>query len=128
MGKNPAFLPGHVMTVGGLLDAQERVIWSCRKCGAWALADLLAIQAEKGPTYSLVDRTSSCRAKGCGGKVAFHYGSPSRPLQANRERQAAAELTAAREKLEKARLAYNRLALDAGALPIEREPWSRRGR
>lgn len=81
MAKNPAYLPGHVMTVGGLLDAQERVIWSCRKCKDWALADLLAIQREKGPTYSLVDRTSTCRNVGCGGKVAFHYGAPARPCR-----------------------------------------------
>lgn len=128
MGKNPAFLPSHVMTVGGLLDAQERVIWSCRKCKAWALADLLAIQSDKGPTYSLVDRTSTCRVEGCGGKVSFHYGAPSRPLQANRERQVAAQLAAARRDLEQVRLAYNKIALDAGAQTIPPKPWLLRGR
>lgn len=123
MGKNPAYLPTHTLTVAGLIDAQERVIWSCGKCGAWALADLLAIQREKGPEYSLVDRTASCREAGCGGKVGFHYGTPSRPLRANRERQDAAQLRSARRDLEQARIVYNKLAPPAGALPIPPEPW-----
>lgn len=123
MGKNPGYLPNHAWTVGGLLDAQERVIWSCGKCGAWALADLLGIQADKGPSFCLVDRTAPCRVEGCAGKVSFLYGSPSRPLRANRERQDAAKLEAARRELERVRLLYNSLAPGAGALPIEPQPW-----
>lgn len=87
MGKNPAYLSSHLWTVAGMIDAQERVIWSCRACNAWGLADLLEIQRQKGPTYSLVDRTAPCRIVGCGGRVGFHYGSPARPLKALRERQ-----------------------------------------
>ncbi|PHY20948.1 hypothetical protein CSW59_06990 [Caulobacter sp. BP25] len=110
MAKNPAYLPAHVWTVAGLIDAQERVIWSCRKCGAWAQADLLAIQRAKGPDYSLVDRTSRCRVEGCGGTVGFHYGSPARPLKALRERQAAIQGQKEREEMARAKAAYNEVA------------------
>jgi len=123
MGKNPAYLSPHLWTVGGLIDSGVRVIWSCQKCGAWALADLLAIKADKGADYSLVDRRAPCRVNGCGGRVHFLYGSPARPLRAARERQDAAQLHAARQQLEQARTHYNVLAPPAGAPQIPPEPW-----
>lgn len=110
MGKNPGFLPTHVWTVGGMIDAQERVVWSCSRCKAWALADLLEIQRQKGPTYSLVDRTTACRVKGCGGRVSFLFGSPARPLKALRERQGAAKAEAERLEMARAKAAYNAVA------------------
>ncbi|PIB95194.1 hypothetical protein CSW60_21805 [Caulobacter sp. X] len=110
MGKNPAYLHTHLWTVAGMIDAQERVIWSCRACKAWGHVDLLEIQRQKGPTYCLVDRTAPCRVEGCGGRVGFHYGSPARPLRALRERQAAAQAQQEREEMARAKAAYNAVA------------------
>lgn len=110
MGKNPAYLHTYLWTVAGMIDAQERVIWSCCACKSWGHVDLLEIQRQKGPTYCLVDRTAPCRVEGCGGRVGFHYGSPARPLKALRERQAAAQAQRAREAMEQAKAAYNAVA------------------
>jgi hypothetical protein len=110
MGKNPAYLSNHLWTVAGMIDAQERVIWSCNKCKAWGHVDLLKIQRQKGPSYSLVDRASSCRGDGCGGRVDFHYGSPARPLKALRERQDSAQREADLREMAKAKAAYNAVA------------------
>lgn len=110
MGKNPAYLHSALWTVAGMIDAQERVIWSCRACKAWGHVDLLEIQRQKGPTYCLVDRTAPCRVEGCGGRVGFLYGSPARPLQALRERQAAAQAQKEREEMARAKAAYNAVA------------------
>lgn len=93
-----------------MIDAQERVIWSCRACKAWGLADLLEIQRQKGPTYSLVDRTALCRFVGCGGRVGFHYGSPARPLKALRERQDSLQREADVREMARAKGAYNAIA------------------
>lgn len=110
MAKNVAFLPTHVWTIASLIDAKERVIWSCRCCGEWGLADLLEIQRRKGPDYSLVDRDAACRVQGCNGRVSFHYGAPARPLKAIRERQAAATALREHEEMERAKAAYNAVA------------------
>lgn len=110
MGKNPAYLSAHLWSVAAMIDAQERVIWSCGACKAWGHVDLLEIQRQKGPNYSLVDRTAHCRVDGCAGRVCFHYGSPARPLKALRERQAAAQAQYARETMEKAKATYNAVA------------------
>lgn len=93
-----------------MIDAQERVIWSCHKCKAWGHVDLLEIQRQKGPSYSLVDRTSSCRVDGCDGRVGFHYGSPARPLKALRERQDSVQREADVREMARAKAAYNAVA------------------
>jgi hypothetical protein len=127
MGKNPGYLPAAAYTVGGLIDAQIYVKWSCLTCSADGVADLLAIQQSKGPGYSLVDRKLPCREPGCSGPVHFLYsggpGTPMRPLRDDRRRADAVRVTAARRQLEQVRQAYNRVAPDAGAPPIPPEPW-----
>jgi hypothetical protein len=110
MGKNPAYLSAHLWTVAGMIDAQERVIWSCPACKSWGHVDLLAIQRRKGPTYCLIDRTAPCRVDGCGGRVGFHYGSPARPLKALRERQDSVQREADVRELARAKAAYNAVA------------------
>lgn len=130
MGKNPGYLHPALWTVAGMIDEQYLITWSCERCKTGGPVNLLAVQQKKGPDYCLVDKVSTCRADGCGGTVWFHYspgrGTPTRPLQANRERQDAAKLKAARQQLEQARIIYNHLAPPAGALQIPPEPWRRR--
>lgn len=122
MGKNPGYLPASAWTVGAMIDDQLQVKWSCDACKAGGNADLLAIQQKRGPSYCLVDKVTRCKVEGCKGKVRFHYsgglGTPTRPLEANRERQDAAKARAAAIKLEAARVAYNQIAAENGGLPL----------
>lgn len=110
MAKNPGYLGSHCWTVGGLYDARERVIWTCRACKEWGFVDLKAIGERRGWDFSLVDKESHCKLPGCKGQVHFMYGSPARPLKALRERQAAAKVQAEDMQMEEARRLYNRLA------------------
>lgn len=91
MGKNPAFLPGWVMTVGLMLEHKACVTWSCNKCPAGGMVGLQAVKRKLGADYSLVDKVSTCKAAGCGGLVSFRYAAGAntitRPLKALRERQ-----------------------------------------
>lgn len=126
MGKNPGYLPESAWTVGAMIDDQLQVTWTCDVCKAWGQVDLLRIASRRGIDYCLVDRKTRCRDPVCKGVVGFHYsagrGTPTRPLEANRERQDAAKARAAAAEMEAARQAYNRLALKNGALPLPAMP------
>lgn len=91
MGKNPAFLPSWVETVGAMIEAKACVTWSCAKCGAGGMVGLQAVRRKLGASYSLVDKVSTCKVAGCGGEVSFRYAAGAntmtRPLRALRERQ-----------------------------------------
>ena len=47
------------------------VITCCTTCGLRMQADLARIEREKGPEFSLWDRTVPCRRLGCSGFVEF---------------------------------------------------------
>lgn len=114
MGKNPAYLPGCAWTVGGMIDAQLHVTWGCAKCRRSGTVSLQQVAQARGIDYCMVDRRSTCREPGCGGDVRFRYsggpGTPSRPLEALRERQVAAEIAEADRAMAAARHAYNAIA------------------
>lgn len=48
------------------------VIAECGSCGLQMQADLVRIEREKGPDYSLWDRSTPCRRLRCRGFVQFH--------------------------------------------------------
>ena len=47
------------------------MITCCTTCGLKIQADLARIEREKGPEFSLWDRTAPCRRLGCPGFVEF---------------------------------------------------------
>lgn len=57
--------------------------------------DLEEVARRRGADFSLVDKQASCRRPNCDGRVYFRYaagpGTPSRRLEALREREAAAQ-------------------------------------
>lgn len=122
MAKNPGFLPAAAWTVGASIDEQLHITWHCDTCPKWGPVNLLRVAAEKGIDYSLVDRRTPCREPGCVGRVRFRYSggpsTPSRPLEALRERQAEAERQAADREMRAARDAYNAVARKHGRLPL----------
>lgn len=48
------------------------VITECRTCGLQMQADLARIEREKGPDFSLWDKSTRCRRLRCQGFVDFH--------------------------------------------------------
>lgn len=102
MGKNPAFLPSWVETVGAMIDAKACVTWSCDRCGTGGMVGLQAVRRKLGAEYSLVDKVSTCKVARCGGEVSFRYAAGpntmTRPLKALREREAALKTVAKWEK------------------------------
>lgn len=95
MGKNPSYLPAAVRTVGAMIDDSMVVTWHCSK-GHCADVDLQEVAARLGRDYSLVDKQARCKHRGCNGVVHFRYaagrGTPSRRLEALRERQDAQQV------------------------------------
>jgi hypothetical protein len=71
--------PAWTATIRSIIEAQARrpehsnVTWFCNACGAHGVPDLQRILAAKGPGYSLVNRRTRCRKKGCKGWVRFNY-------------------------------------------------------
>lgn len=122
MGKNPGYLPKAAWTVGGLIDEQLLITWHCEKCRQSGPVDLLRIAQARGIDYCLVDKRSVCRAAACRGTVYFRYapgpGTPSRHLQALRERQDAAVTIEGDRAIAEARRLYNAVAHRYGRLPL----------
>lgn len=114
MGKNPGYLPSSVWSVGAMIDDQLHITWCCDTCGRYDALDLLKVAQRKGIDYCLVDRRAPCRAPGCAGLVYFRYsggpGTPSRRLEALRERQDAARAAAEEREMAQAKAAYNNVA------------------
>ena len=105
-----------------MIDAQLRVTWSCQSCNAGGPVDLLTIQRERGPSYSLVDRRAPCETPGCKGRVTFHYsggvGTPLRPRRASRERAEAAKRKVSDQMMKQAKETYNAVALHYQRPPL----------
>lgn len=122
MGKRASYLPGEAWTVGGMLDGQMYVTWHCEACQRYGPVNLLRVADAKGIDYCLVDRRTTCRAPGCGGTVYFRYapgpGTPSRRLEAIREREDAALGAEAERAMAAAKRAYNEIARRHGRLPL----------
>lgn len=114
MGKNPAYLPASAWSVGAMIDDQLHVTWHCDTCSHYGTVDLLAVAGRKGIDYCMVDRRSRCRMAGCTGVVYFRYadgvGTPSRRLEALRERQDAARVAAENREMAEAKARYNAVA------------------
>ena len=105
-----------------MMDEQLHVTWHCDGCGGWGPVNLKRIADKKGIDYCLVDRTARCHISGCKGRVYFRYapgpGTPSRRLEALRERQDAQQAADADRQMRAARDAYNAIALRYGRLPL----------
>jgi hypothetical protein len=114
MGKNPGYLPTSAWTVGAMIDDQLHITWHCDACRHYDSVDLLKVAAKKGIDYCLVDRRARCKMEGCVGVVYFRYagspGTPSRRLEALRERQDAARVAAENREMAEAKAAYNQVA------------------
>jgi len=52
------------------------IIAVCQTCGLQMQADLARIELEKGPEFSLWDRSAPCRRLRCPGFVEFHAKPP----------------------------------------------------
>ena len=118
MGKHPSYLPSAVRTVGAMIAESVIVTWHCDK-GHHGPVDLANVAARRGKEFSLVDKKSPCRVGRCPGTVYFRYafgvGTPSRRLEALREREMAAAGRAADEqRLAHLRELYNAIAVRLG--------------
>lgn len=113
-----------------MIDDQMLITWSCERCKDWGRVNLLNVASKRGIDYCLVDKVSTCKAAGCGGLVHFHYspgqGTPSRPLKANRERQASAQARAAQQEMRIAHAAYNVIARRLGYPTLPPFDWIKR--
>lgn len=114
MGKNPAYLPRAVWTVAAMIDERFTITWHCEECGQTGLVNLARIAEAKGSDYSLVDKRAPCRRPGCTGAVYFRYapgpGTPSRRLEALRERQETGSAQRSQDAVTEARRLYNETA------------------
>ena len=94
MGRRAAYLPSSVRSVGAMLSDGYLVTWHCSH-GHSGPVDLEEVARRRGADFSLVDKQASCRRPNCDGRVYFRYaagpGTPSRRLEALREREAAAQ-------------------------------------
>lgn len=105
-----------------MMDAQMHVTWHCERCGAYGTVNLKRVADVKGIDYCLVDRRTTCRVGKCGGTVGFRYspgaGTPSRRLEALREREDAELAREGDRQMRAARDAYNAIAHRYGRLPL----------
>ena len=97
-----------------MMDKQLHVTWHCERCDKYGTVNLKRVADQKGIDYCLVDRRAPCQIEGCGGMVYFRYapgpGTPSRRLEALRERQDAERRAEADAQMRAARAAYNAIA------------------
>ena len=97
MGKRAAYPPSSVRSVGAMLADGYVVTWHC-SLGHSGAHDLDEVAKRRGSDFSLVDKQASCRRPNCDGRVYFRYaagpGTPSRRLEALREREMAAQSAA----------------------------------
>jgi hypothetical protein len=93
MAKRAAYLPSSVRSVGAMIADSIVVTWHCEK-GHFGEVDLARVAQHRGDQFSLVDKRAHCRQAGCKALVYFRYsagrGTPSRRLEAIREREVAA--------------------------------------
>ena len=118
MGKHPSYLPAAVRTVGSMIAEGVIVTWHCNH-GHYGPVDLQRIAERRSLQFSLVDKYAPCRVGGCNGTVYFRYsfgvGTPSRRLEALREREVAASVRASDERrLAQLRDLYNATAIRLG--------------
>lgn len=124
MAKRPAYLPASVQTVGAMIANGMHITWSCTR-GHHGVVALQQVAAQRGPDFSLVDKQAPCREPGCTARVHFRYaaddGTPSRRLEALRERENAALAAAATvdQALAQLRQLYNSLARLHGRPPLK---------
>ena len=95
------------------------VTWHCNH-GHYGPVDLQRVAERRSLQFSLVDKYAPCRVGGCDGTVYFRYsfgvGTPSRRLEALREREVAASVRASDER----RLAHLRDLYNATAIRLGR--------
>ena len=118
MGKHPSYLPAAVRTVGSMIAEGVIVTWHCNH-GHYGPVDLQRVAERRSLQFSLVDKYAPCRVGGCNGTVYFRYsfgvGTPSRRLEALREREVAASVRASDERrLAQLRDLYNATAIRLG--------------
>ena len=118
MGKHPSYLPAAFRTVGSMIAEGVIVTWHCNH-GHYGPVDLQRIAERRSLQFSLVDKYAPCRVGGCNGTVYFRYsfgvGTPSRRLEALREREVAASVRASDERrLAQLRDLYNATAIRLG--------------
>ena len=124
MAKRAAYLPSSVRSVGAMIADSIVVTWHCDK-GHSDEVDLARIARQRGDQFSLVDKRSHCRQPGCNALVYFRYsasrGTPSRRLEAIRERENAAIAAHQSIDLALAQLVqlYNNLARLHGRPPLK---------
>jgi hypothetical protein len=58
-------------TVGDLVAADGEVLARCSRCRTERPVDLQRLIADKGPLYTLWNRTAACRSPGCNDEVTF---------------------------------------------------------
>ena len=94
MGIRAAYLPSSVRSVGAMLSDGYVVTWHCSQ-GHSGHVDHEEVVKRRGADFSLVDKQAPCRRPSCTGTVYFRYaagpGTPSRRLEALREREMAAQ-------------------------------------
>lgn len=104
-----------------MMDSQLLITWHCAH-GHSGRVDLRAVAQRRGIDFSLVDKRSTCRQDGCRGVVHFRYspgpGTPSRRVEALREREEEARGRQADREMRLARDAYNAIASRHGRRPL----------
>ncbi len=68
--------PTWVQTVGALRAEGASVRAYCPRCQTTLIVDLDVICHMRGRSFSLIDRTSTCKVYGCGGKAWFLVARP----------------------------------------------------